>query len=148
MVQPEFLSQRLKLAIQVFRADQAVFRMVRKEQIENRAARIDRPQRVGVNLHALRHRRTARRCEVRPPLDLDHADAAGTGPVFELETVHLHMAKGRDADIELLGSFQDRGAGLDGDRRVVDCQIDFHLREYSCLTVAQCFSTAWNLQTP
>ena len=147
-MQPELLRQRLKLAVEVFRADQTVLRVVRKQQIEDRAARVDRPQRIGVNLHSFRHRGAAGRGEIRAALDFDHADAAGAGAVLEVQAVHFHMAEGRNADVEQLGRFQNRGPGFDGNRGIVDLQIDFHIRKCSSLSVAQCFSTAWNLQTP
>ena len=71
-----FLSQRLEAAIQVFRADQTILRVIREEQIEDGASGVDSAQGIGLHLHAFGYRGGTRRSKIGSTFDFDHAYAA------------------------------------------------------------------------
>ena len=120
----EFLSDLLEFAVQVLRAGEAILRVVRKEQVEDGAARVDGAERVGVDDHAFHDGRAAGGRQVGALFDLDDADTAGTASVLDVERIHLEMAESRDFDIKFFRGFEDGGTGLDSDGLVVDGKID------------------------
>ena len=124
VVDAELFGDLLEFAVQALRAGEAIFRVVRKEQVEDGAARVDGAERVGVDDHAFHDGRAAGGGQIGALFDLDDADTAGTASVLDVERIHLEMAESRDFDIEFFRGFEDGGTGLDGYGLVVDGKID------------------------
>ena len=124
IVDAELFGDLLEFAVQVLRAGEAILRVVRKEQVEDGAARVDGAERVGVDDHAFHDGGAAGGRQVGALFDLDDANAAGAASVLDVEGIHLEMAESRDFDIEFFRGFEDGGTGLDSDGFVVDGKID------------------------
>jgi len=119
-VQPHLAGQALQVAVQVPLAGQAILGMVGQQEVQHRPARVDGADGIRLHHHALRHRRAARRRQVRAAFDFHDADAAGPGLVFHVELVEAEVAERGHLDAELVGRFEDRGVFRRLDRLVVD----------------------------
>ena len=92
-----FRRQVLQLAVAVFMADQAVFRMIREEQLDHRPPRFNHARRIGPDLEPVPGLRRAGRQHLLPPRFLDHADAAGSALEFD-PLLLLEETERRDLD--------------------------------------------------
>ena len=100
-----FRRQVLQLAVAVFMADQAVFRMIREEQLDHRPPRFNHARRIGPDLEPVPGLRRAGRHVLRAagdrgrpaPRFLDHADAAGSALEFD-PLLLLEETERRDLD--------------------------------------------------
>ena len=104
----QFLGQRLQLAVAVAHAVEAVVRMVGQQQLDDGLARLDRPGRMRLDLHALGHRAGAAGNEAALALDLHDAHAAGAGggqpfDVAERGNVDPRPPQRRQEHLALLG---------------------------------------------
>ncbi len=109
-VDAELPGQRLQLAVGRLGAGEAGERVVGEQQLQQPAPCEQHPFRVGRHLHALSRGRGARGRQVATPFHFDAADAARGGPVHHLQLAQVEVAEGRDADVDLAGSIQDRSA--------------------------------------
>ncbi len=92
----------LQLALAALIADRAIERMIDEQKLHGRALGGDGLRRLGEHLHALRHRRRARRHRLRRLLDLDQAHAAvGCDGQFFV------VAESRNVDIRRVGDLHD-----------------------------------------
>jgi len=110
----------LQRALAALVADRAVKRVVDEQELDHRVLRVDDTLDLGVDDHAVAHRRRARRLQLGDALDLDQAHAAGADRLAELGLV----TEVGDLDVgELSGVDQHRA--LDGLHfAAVDGQLD------------------------
>ena len=128
--------QLTQLALGIAGAGQAVHAVVGQDQFQGELPGVADLGGVGTYHHALAHRVDAGGHQAPGALHLHHADAAGTDLVDVLQ-----KAQGGDLDTCIPCGLQHRGPGRDGDRDVVDCQVDhflFHVRH----ALPQCLLTA------
>ena len=110
------MRQLLQFAVLVLRAREARLRMVREQELEDRAAGLERAQRVRPDLDAVtRNRGRARRDEdLAGAADagrLDEAETAGGGLVRRAAADVRAVAQRRDVDVQLIRRIKDGGAG-------------------------------------
>ena len=144
----------LKLATAGARALQTVLRMVREDELENRAAHLDDIRIVSDDLHAFHGlgRAGAEKLRARHELSglgaarnelAHHADAAACAGL-EIRMV----AEGGDLDVRGLGGHEEVGALRDFHRNAVYFKLDhFHCLKFlsQCLAMADCAELAGGL---
>ena len=99
-------------------------KIVGKDKLDHGAAGVDDAVGMGVDHHAFHAVSSASGSQVSTAFHFDDAHTAATGLVFKFHSCQFKIAKGRNMDTGLAGSFQNGGAFFDLNLFVVNCYIN------------------------